>query len=180
MITLPSDLIPSVRYFKLQKAKRYFYSQTEIHPSLRTKQYAHLDTYAHFHSLNLRKLIKMPTKKSTKKEEKFVWKGYVNVAIPATETKAVEAFIKDDSNTFAQWNKMLMEGYQFKFYYNKKEGTMKVNATCYDADDDNFGYCLSAFAGDWYTALAVVIFKHLKVTDTIWTDYASSVSNPYG
>lgn len=113
--------------------------------------------------------------KSKEKKAKFEWKGYVNINIPESEHSKLEKFVSDEKNVFFSYNQMLTQNYQIKQYFDDYTESIKTTVVCHDADSPNFGYALSAFAEDWFTSLAVLIYKHCEIADSDW-DNASSVT----
>jgi len=110
----------------------------------------------------------------------FTWKGYKNINITSDLEAEVEKFVSDDKNVFHSFNEMLVTGYQIKIYFDEKTESMKAVATCFDGDSVNHGYALSAWASDWYTALAVLIFKHCEIAEKVWEDASVSKINKFG
>lgn len=117
-------------------------------------------------------------KKSNSK--KVAWKGYVNIPIPTKMVERAERFCKDSDNVFSQMNQLIYEGYSIKFVQGSEEGQIRCNLYCADPDSDNAGLSLGAWAGDWYTALAVAIFKHQIVAKGLWDGYEKPDLGSFG
>ena len=118
--------------------------------------------------------------KKTTKEQKFVWKGYCNIHIPTNSEDAVLAFIKDEKTVFFEQNQLLITDYTIKFQVDKKSDAIKCTATCYDPDNPNFGHALSAYSDDWYSAMAVLIYKHTQIADRDWTENIQPERRSFG
>lgn len=118
--------------------------------------------------------------KDTKPKKKFKWQGYVNVSVPSALYGDVEKLIKDEKSVFFKYNEALVNRYSFKFYFDVEREDFKCVMTCNNPDDANFGYAMSAFAGDWFQSLAVVLYKHYEICETDWQSEASSISTPFG
>lgn len=157
-------------YYYYREFERFWEVEVEHDKRDRTKRVGHLNTKIDYHTRNLKRMFKMPKKKANNKAKKFQWKGYVNCNIPATHEDAVMAYVKDEKTVFALMNSLLQGDYRIAFSTDDRSGGIKCALTCYDMDDENGGKCLSSFAGDWYTALAVALYKHVELLDKIWDD----------
>lgn len=114
------------------------------------------------------------------KSPKFKWNGYVSVNIPSDLLGDAEKYITDNATFVESMNQALIDNYKLGVRHNPDDGSYIATLTCFDGDSDNFGYAMSAFGSDWYTACAVVLFKHFEVTGENWTDYRSSKSHSFG
>jgi hypothetical protein len=119
----------------------------------------------------------MPRKKS---DQKVTWKGYVNITIPAKMNDKVLSYVKDDKNVWQQLTQIIDEGYTVKFVKGKEDGEVRCNLYCQNPDDDNAGYSLGAWATDWYTALAVCLFKHFVIAQGLWEGYEKPDTGSFG
>lgn len=168
------------RYFRLLEFRQFWFNTAEQHPVDRSINPEHLNTRLMYHRRNINRIkreIFSMTKKSTKQ---FKWQGYVNIDIPASHVGDAKKFIADDKNVWYSFNQIMVDGYQVKVYFDNSHENFKCVLTCYADNSPNFGYALSAFGDDWYTAIAVVLFKHYELTDGNWNESATSISNPFG
>lgn len=118
--------------------------------------------------------------KSDKKKPKFDWQGYVNIDVPERKHTDLEQYVADDKQVFFCYNSLLTTDYQFKQYFDSYTQAIKTVVTCYNADSENFGYAMTAYAEDWYTSLAVAIYKHMVLADGIWSSAASNKVKRFG
>lgn len=118
--------------------------------------------------------------KKAKKPAKFEWQGYVNIDIPESRHDELERFASDDKHVYAQYTAMLYGNYQIKTYFDTYNDAIKCVATCYDPESVNFGYALSSYADDWYTALAVMMFKHFEYSQTDWSSVSAKKIKRFG
>jgi hypothetical protein len=166
--------------FRLNEFKTWFFSQAELCPQQRVKKPYTITEKARYHTRNMKRIRDYIMAKKEKSTEKFVWKGYCNINVPTSAENVIDAFIKDDKTVFFEFNLLLTSDYTIKYQYDAKNESIKCTATCYNPDSINYGYALSAYAGDWYTALAVLLFKHLTIAEKDWLDYQQATKKTYG
>ena len=122
----------------------------------------------------------MAKSSSKAKATPFTWKGYKNINISDKLHDSVEKFLTDDKEIFALWNSLLLKDYTFKFYFDVKSESFKCTVTCMNSEEPNFGYAMSAYGDNWYTALGVVIFKHVEISQGDWDSVASDSFGRFG
>lgn len=174
------NMIAFKDYVRLIRFRNFFEQELAKHPIERERRIGFLSTRFFSDSIareNIYEELKM-VKKSTK--NKFEWKGYANITIPQSEESKVVKFIADDKAVYERYTVILRDGYKIAFQSHEEEESIKITATCYDPDDPNYGMALSAYAHDWYTALAVLLYKHFEVSDTVWTDYQAPDKRAWG
>lgn len=161
-------MIKSKLFFANNAFKDWFFAEAGKPAKMRTK-----DTKVLFQKFDrqdhiMKRIAKEIFNMADKKKKKFVWAGYVNCSIPESHHDAVKALMKDEKNVFYSYNQMLTLDYQISLKYDPDQESFKAVATCYDPESTNFGKALSAFAGDWYSALAVLIYKHFELLKMDW------------
>lgn len=122
----------------------------------------------------------MAKKKTSKTTTSFEFKGYANVLIPEADGNKVAAHIKDAQAVYEEINTLAKDGYSVKVYYNDDDGNFRASLTCMNPEDSNFGYVLASYAQDWFTAVAVLTFKHFDVTKENWQEYTTAKTNSFG
>lgn len=120
----------------------------------------------------------MPKKSSERKP--FKWQGYVNINIAEKEETSFKNYLADSSTVYDDMTHVLVDGYSIKIHADDKDETIRASLTCFDDKDPNFGYVVGAFAGDWYTAVAVLMYKHFHVARENWMDYKQDEKRAYG
>ena len=88
----------------------------------------------------------------------FKFKGYVNITIAESHDTELKRYIADTDKVFADLAQVLIDGYNVKNNYDTEKLNHRCSLTGYHLTGDNFGYVIGAFAEDWYTALAVVLY----------------------
>lgn len=122
----------------------------------------------------------MATKKSNKKTTKFEFKGYANINVPEAHHNQIEKHIANSQGVYEEINTLAVDGYSIKIYYDSEQENFRASITCMNAEDGNFGYVLGAYAGDWYTALAVLTYKHFDVAKENWLEFTAEKTKGWG
>lgn len=122
---------------------------------------------------------KMP-KKTTKNKEKYEWKGYVNVNIPTEAIPDVELFISDEKEVFQSIVTALSQLNTMKVYYDDKQDSFKCTLMSYEPDSPNYGHAMSGYGSDWYTAVAVTLYKHFTICNCDWSIQAITTGRSFG
>lgn len=106
--------------------------------------------------------------KVTKKTDFPEFKGYVNYVL-SDENKAVfSSWDIDDHDLWLLVAGHNQCGYKLSVSFNPKNDTFNATYMCNDTSSPNAGFCLSAFAPDWYNAVKILAFKHDVVLDGVW------------
>lgn len=166
--------------FKLKGFTRFWVNEMEKDKADRHQPLKHLYSEFECHAQNMKRIGNRIMAKKKETTKAFKWNGYCNVDVPSAMSGDVANWLADEKEVFAHYNDMLVDGYQIKVYFDQKNERMCANAICHNGDSENFGHALSAFAGDWYTALGVLIFKHEVICEGDWQATANSISQPYG
>jgi hypothetical protein len=118
--------------------------------------------------------------KVTPKREEQEWKGFVNYVLSEEDKAAYSEWDVDDHDLWLLVAGHEQCGYKLSHTYNAKNDTFNANYVCNDEKSPNKGYCLSAFAPDWYNAVKILAFKHEVVLDGIWVGKESRPKNNWG
>ena len=173
-------MIKSKLFYANQVFKDWFFSEASLHPKARTRDtrilFQRFDRQDHI----MKRIAKEIFNMADKKKKKFVWAGYVNCTIPESHNDAVMKLVKDEKNVFFSYNQMLVDQYNVAIKFDPEQESFKAIATCYNPESSNFGKALSSFAGDWYTALAVLVYKHCELLDKDWGDTSTNDKKSFG
>ena len=96
------------------------------------------------------------------------FKGFVNYVLTEDDKAGYNAWGLDDHDLWLLLTADIQAGYKFSCSYNKQNDTFSATYMCNDALSPNAGYCLSAFAPDWYNAVKSLIYKHNEVLGGLW------------
>jgi hypothetical protein len=75
---------------------------------------------------------------------------------------------------------MCDEGYRFGCSWSGEHQSYTVSLTCRAKDDANNGLCMTSFAGNLETAVALALFKHTTVTGGLWLGAGVSPDEDFG
>lgn len=158
----------------------WFESEADKHSCGRYKNVNYLNTRISQYQILMKRIYRTIMAKDKKPSQTFKWNGYKNISIPESHSSEVDRFVADSENVFFTFNQLITTDYTFKFYFDGKSESYKCTVTCYNPDSSNYGYALSAYAADWFTALAVLIYKHTEIADSDWNSVAVDKLNSYG
>lgn len=108
------------------------------------------------------------------------FKGFVNYVLSEEDKTAFKAWDVDDHDLWLLLATDIQIGYKLSVSYNKQNDTFSATYMCNDPGSQNAGYCLSAFAPDWYNAVKSLVFKHNEVLDTIWNTERATEQSKWG
>ncbi len=108
------------------------------------------------------------------------FKGFVNYVLSEADKAEYKKWDVDDHDLWLAMSSDLMSGYKLSVSYNKQNDTFTATYMCNDTDSPNVGYCLSAFAPDWYNAVRSLVFKHNIVLDCVWNLDKAKDQNSWG
>lgn len=75
---------------------------------------------------------------------------------------------------------MCASGYRVGCAYSGERGSFTVSFTCRDDQSPNHNLCMTSFAGDLLTAIALACFKHSVVTEGVWVVEGDSAGGEWG
>lgn len=160
--------------------RHWFFEQSSLHKTRRSKDIGYVQTKIHLIEARYRKIILMATGKNNKKSDKVTWIGYANIHIPENHVAEAEAYLGDTKTVWADYTKTLYDGYSMKVGYDPKDESFKATLTCYNPDSENAGLSMSAYGGDWFTALGACLYKHIVISDEDWGSVSSSKKRKFG
>lgn len=114
------------------------------------------------------------------KSEYPEFKGYVNYVLSEGDKTAYSGWDVDDHDLWLLIAGHQQCGYKLSVSFNPKNDTFNATYICNDLASPNAGYCLSAFAPDWYNAVKVLAFKHDIVLDGVWKGENAKEANLWG
>lgn len=173
-------MISHETYYRLSKSVLYLRTEYNKHSRDRERRIYWINDMLRRHARYVSRACKEAKIPMAKKAEKFKFNGYVNVSIPASEVNRAEKFIADDKNVFMMLGQSIVDGYKIACKFDEDNESIVATATCFDADSPNFGYVMSSFGGDWYTAVAALLFKHYELTDEDWSSFVGNSGNRFG
>lgn len=71
-------------------------------------------------------------------------------------------------------------GYRVGVSWSGEHQSYTVSVTCRDVGSPNSGLCMTSFAGDLSTAIALAAYKHYVVLEGAWLSAADHQTEPFG
>lgn len=105
-----------------------------------------------------------------------VW--FVNVAVAVADEGKIADFLPTADAVYDGMMELMMAGYRIGFNYDMQRDAVIASLTCRDDKSANHNGVLNAFAGDWFTALRVVMYKHYVILNEDWTAAETGAARP--
>jgi hypothetical protein len=121
-----------------------------------------------------------PQKKQVKKAE---WKGYHKVNLSPDDAIAFEAWKGSADVQFSDFDVLANDGYKFSVAWDAYHEGISASLYCTSAKMEWAGYSLTAWAGDTYSAILLLFFKHFIICKQRWEIAPERSQNeglPYG
>jgi len=103
---------------------------------------------------------------------------FVNVTLPAECEDDLEDKLGTSSVVYEMMSGMLSSGYRIGFSYDERTEAVICSLTCRDEDSPNSGKTMTSFAGDWYEALRVSLYKHCFFLQGEWVGEKVASARP--
>lgn len=105
-----------------------------------------------------------------------VW--FVNVAVSVGDAAKIEEYFPTVEAVYDAMVEVMTDGYRVAFNYDMTRDAVVASLTCRNEGSPNHNGVLNAFAGDWFTALRVVLYKHYVVLSEQWSDASGAATRP--
>lgn len=111
-----------------------------------------------------------------------VWSGsdFVTINLGGVEIGTVRAAYTDDAKVWEQLEHLVLSQYKVSFSFNPASNAVLCSMTCRAEDDPNEGKTMVSFAGGWYDALLVALYKHHVIAKGDWTAVSKEATYNYG
>lgn len=97
------------------------------------------------------------------------------------EQRAEFVAVKERYADSTRWLQDLADdGYRVGVSWSGEHSSYTVSLTCRDARSPNNGMCMTSFAGDLVTAIALAVYKHFVVTEERWSQVVPAGSEDFG
>jgi hypothetical protein len=113
-------------------------------------------------------IVARGAKKSAEQAIKGGMPTFVDVKLSLDERNAFSALVIEPAALVKSLQQLVDDGYRVGCAWGNETQSYTVSLTCRDADSPNAGLCMTSFAGDLTTAIALAIFKHRNVTAGKW------------
>lgn len=108
------------------------------------------------------------SQKPARSTDKQGWTTFVEISLAGHTREAIQDALPDFETVYNHAADMLQAGYRVGFTYNSANDAFTVSVTCRDEGNVNEGLTFTSFAGDWYAALQVALYKHYIVAGENW------------
>lgn len=95
---------------------------------------------------------------------KVEFKGFANLEVPEEAKEDVKRYLKENKLCLEYIETLILDGHKVSVGVNEKNGAIQATAFCTYSKSPNAGFILSAFAGNWYDAVAVLAWKHVVLS----------------
>lgn len=115
---------------------------------------------------------KDPSRKSSTELREVEWGGFINLRLSERQKDDFKAWFADN-NTFVtdKLAEMLIDGGKLSFSFSRDNDTFSCTLTGMLLRSSDKRYGTSAYARDWWTAAALLVYKHYVVAETNWDDF---------
>lgn len=93
---------------------------------------------------------------------------FVDISMAGHSLDDVSAAFPTVENVYETVAGLLENGYRLGFSYNPQNDAFICSVTCKSEGNPNMGKTFTAFAGTWFEAVQVALYKHYVVSETIW------------
>jgi len=112
-----------------------------------------------------------------KKKQTMEWGGFLNVRLSDEQKAQFEIWCREmGDDVWELFLQALMQGMKLSIIYDPEADTYTASLT--NSPRCSCGvssmYVLSAFAQNWHTAIALVLFKHYQILGGTWEHYRPS------
>ena len=105
-----------------------------------------------------------------------VW--FVNVGVSVADAPKIDDLFPTADSVYDAMVEVMSDGYRVAFNYDGARDAVVASLTCRNEDIANYNGVLNAFAGDWFQALRVVLYKHYVVLSENWSADGSAANRP--
>lgn len=105
---------------------------------------------------------------------------FVDVKLTAEQKQEFMA-VKDRYADSVRWLQDLVDdGYRVGVTWSGEHQSYTLSLTCRDAKSPNYNLCMTSFAGDLVTVIALAVYKHCVVTEETWLSGIDSPAEAFG
>lgn len=105
---------------------------------------------------------------------------FVDVKLDATQRAAFTQFTFTDAEICTWLESFLMDGYRVGLSWASEQQAVFCSLTGRETGTPNDGLCMTSFAKDARSAIALAFFKHTQVCDGVWVTAAEMATGTFG
>lgn len=121
---------------------------------------------------------KSPGGAKTEKGTQAGWTTFVEISVVGLTQTALDDALPDADTVFGMMAGLIERGYRLGVSYNPQNDAFIASWTCKNDGDANAGCTMTSFAGTWYDAIRVSLYKHFNIARQNWRTAATSVDRP--
>lgn len=107
-------------------------------------------------------------------KQKATWNTtFVDIPLTGQTEEEIYGHFKSTEGVYEAATELLESGYRLGFSYNPQNDAFICSVTCKDESSENANQTFTAFAGSWFDALLVALYKHRVVAGGVWSKGAS-------
>lgn len=103
---------------------------------------------------------------------------FVDIPLTGVSEEELYAYFTSTELVYDQAAELLESGYRLGFSYNAQNDAFICSVTCKDETSPNANKTFTAFAGTWFDALMVALYKHRVVAGGVWSKGSSDMTRP--
>lgn len=103
---------------------------------------------------------------------------FINIRIAVEDGPAIDELYGDADLVYDAFADLVASGHKVSFTYGTNNDSVIVAVTGREGCGPNEGLTYSSFAGDWYKALKVALYKHYVVAGKDWTTVSEAGTRP--
>lgn len=123
------------------------------------------------HIYDLTRMLEMAIKKGKQEApKKAEFRGFFNYSLNDEQKADCKTWIRKEEEVAIGIQDSIASGYKVSVGLDSKGVGYQASMQCNNVKDANAGLCLSAYANNWYDALAVLMFKHIVILEKTWEE----------
>lgn len=96
------------------------------------------------------------------------WTKFVEIPLTGVKKADIEKVFGSPDVVSDTFEKLVDEGYRMSFSKDYRQDAVICSVTCKQEGSPNEGCTFTAFAGSWFAALQVALYKHFVVSKENW------------
>jgi hypothetical protein len=93
---------------------------------------------------------------------------FVDIPLSGVTMEEIDSVYAQSDTVYDGLEGLLGSQYRVGFAYNVQNDAVICSVTCKDEDGVNSGKTFTSFAGTWYDALRVSLYKHYVICEEKW------------
>lgn len=105
---------------------------------------------------------------------------FVDVKLSAEQREVFATSSWTEADVVVELTRLVSSGYRVGCSWSSEHQSYTVSLTCRAPGDENNGLCMTSFAGNLVTALALAVYKHWTVSGGVWLTAADQALGGFG